>query len=342
MRLSTYKWKVQLLCATLIVLLAGVLSSASPRTRQITAGERTTVKGMILARHGNLVMVREKNSGDPVVVNLLEDTKIERKKRKIEFFRHTSMDATAMVPGLTIEAEGVGNADGQLDAKKISFTPDEFAIQVAEEQQIMASQAATQRAQSTANAGVAAAGDAQSSANQAQSSAKAAQSMADRAQDLANQADAQAQSAADLGIMNAAAVQLINKRVSDLDEYQTVAETAIYFGNDKAVLDGAARQDLDELAAVATSLDSYMIEIAGYASSPGTRKLNQKLSEARAGAVAAYLREAKNVPMRRILAPAGYGATHLFESNADPEDRPLDRRVDVKVLVNKAFGPPAQ
>jgi hypothetical protein len=143
MRLTTYKWKAQLLCASLIVLLAGVLSSTAPRTRQITAGERAMVKGMILSRHGNLVMVRDKNSGEPVVVNLLEDTKIERKKRKIGFFRHTSMDATAMVPGLTIEAEGVGNADGQLDAKKISFTPDEFAIEVAEERQIMANQAAT-------------------------------------------------------------------------------------------------------------------------------------------------------------------------------------------------------
>ena len=64
--------------------------------------------------------------------------------------------------------------------------------------------------------------------------------------------------------------------------------------------------------------------------------MNQQLSEDRAAAVAQYLREAKNVPMRRILAPAGYGATHLFAANADP---PVDRRVDVKVLVNKALGP---
>jgi hypothetical protein len=40
-----------------------------------------------------------------------------------------------MVFGLTIAAEGVGNSKGQLEARKISFTPDEFAIEVAEEQQ---------------------------------------------------------------------------------------------------------------------------------------------------------------------------------------------------------------
>jgi len=55
----------------------------------------------------------------------------------------------------------------------------------------------------------------------------------------------------------------------------------------------------------ATSLDGYMIEIADYASRAGSRKLNQKLSEERAAAVAQYLRETKDVPMRRILVPAG-------------------------------------
>ena len=102
------------------------------------------------------------------------------------------------------------------------------------------------------------------------------------------------------------------------------------------MLDDAAKQELDQLAKVATSLDGYMIEIDGYASNPADRQLSQKLSEERAAAVTDYLRETRNVPMRRILAPAGYGATHLFASSADPDDRPLDRRVDIKVLLNKA------
>jgi hypothetical protein len=44
-----------------------------------------------------------------------------------------------------------------------------------------------------------------------------------------------------------------------------------------------------------------------------------------------------NVPMRRILTPAGYGATHAAATNADPEGRDINRRVDVKVLVNKGL-----
>jgi outer membrane protein OmpA-like peptidoglycan-associated protein len=73
-------------------------------------------------------------------------------------------------------------------------------------------------------------------------------------------------------------------------------------------LDAAAKADLDKLAALALSTDGYMIEIAGYASKTGTKAVNQQLSEDRAAAVANYLRSHGNKLMRRILAPAGYGA----------------------------------
>jgi outer membrane protein OmpA-like peptidoglycan-associated protein len=62
---------------------------------------------------------------------------------------------------------------------------------------------------------------------------------------------------------------------------------------------------------------------------------NQQLSDSRATAVADYLRDSKSVPMRRILAPAGYGASHPL--NNDPENRDINRRVDVKVIVNKGL-----
>jgi hypothetical protein len=64
---------------------------------------------------------------------------------------------------------------------------------------------------------------------------------------------------------------------------------------------------------------------------------NQKLSEDRAESVAKYLRDTQNVPMRRILVPAGYGATHPDAANSDPQGRALNRRVEVKVLVNKGL-----
>ncbi|HEV3332176.1 MAG TPA: OmpA family protein [Bryobacteraceae bacterium] len=290
-----------------------------------------------MSRSGDVITVKDKKSGDLIHIHLFEDTKIERNAGRLLFARHPRMDMTAMVPGLTIDVEGVGNPDGHLNANKISFSPDDFAIAVAEEKQITSNQSATQRAQSTANDGLNTANAAQSSAKGAQSSADRAQSAAGQAQDAADRAGADAQAAGKLGIMDAAAVKMINSRVSDLDDYQTVAETSIYFNSDNTSLDDAGKNSLEQIAKIASSLDGYMIEIAGYASAHGSSQLNQKLSEERAAAVADYLRETGNVPFRRILAPAGYGASHHVPSDALPGDSALDRRVDIKLLVNKAL-----
>jgi outer membrane protein OmpA-like peptidoglycan-associated protein len=326
------KWKMSVFgLAVGFALLVGLTYAGTPGTPQIKADEKSKVSGTIVSRSGDLVKVKEKKSGQTVVVSLTDNTKIERKKGKVEFFRHKDMDATAMVPGLTVEAEGVGNSKGQLVASKITFNPDEFAVEVAEEQQIMANKAAAANAQTTANQGVTAAGKAQESANVAQVSAK-------QAQTSANQAAGTAQAAGDVAVMDAAAIQLVNKRVSDLDDYKTVAEAGIYFDTGKANLDDAAKADLDMVATATKGADGYLIEIAGYASSTGTKQLNQKLSEERSAAVANYLLQKGNIPMRRIVAPAGYGSTHPAAQNTDAQGRALNRRVDVKVLVNKGFG----
>lgn len=332
MILRSEKWKMSVFgLAVGFALLVGLTYAGTPGTPQIKADEKSKVSGTIVSRSGDLVKVKDKKSGQTVVVSLTDNTKIERKKGKVEFFRHKDMDATAMVPGLTIDAEGVGNSKGQLVANKITFLPDEFAVEVAEEQQIMANKAAAANAQTTANQGVTAAGKAQESANVAQVSAK-------QAQTSANQAASTAQAAGDVAVMDAAAIQLVNKRVSDLDDYKTVAEAGIYFDSGKANLDDAAKADLDMVAAATKGVDGYLIEIAGYASSTGTKQLNQKLSEERATVVTNYLLQKGNIPMRRIVAPAGYGSTHPAAQNTDPQGRALNRRVDVKVLVNKGFG----
>jgi outer membrane protein OmpA-like peptidoglycan-associated protein len=217
----------------------------------------------------------------------------------------------------------VGDAKGQLDASKISFDPDAFAIEVAQEQQIQANQAATQQAQATADVGVA--------------GAAVAQGSADQAQHTANQAGKAAVGAGALALADADAVQMVNKRVSDLGDYKTVAQAGIYFPTGVTDLDAAAKADLDKVAQIAMATENYMIEVAGYASTTGTKAENQKLSDARATAVVLYLRNDKSVPMRRILAPAGYGATHPAASNTDSEGRSMNQRVDVKVLVNKGL-----
>jgi outer membrane protein OmpA-like peptidoglycan-associated protein len=327
MRLILSKTPRLLSLSALVLLLAGIAHATSP-IRKFDAGKKAKVTGSIVARNGDLVIIDVKKESTSAIVNITDSTKIEREKSLR--LRRADMDVTAMVPGLTITAEGVGNSKGQLDAGKITFSPDVFAIEVAEEQQIEANKATAGNAQTTANQGVAAAGRAQSSANQAQGTANQAQGTANQAGQLAAAAGAGA-------VMDANAISLVNQRVSDLGDYTTVVEAALFFDPDQSTLSADDKQALNKLASDAMSTQNYMIEIAGYASSTGTKAQNQKLSDERAAAVADYLRNSANVPMRRILAPAGYGATHAAAPNSDPEGRDINRRVDVKVLVNKGL-----
>jgi outer membrane protein OmpA-like peptidoglycan-associated protein len=306
------------------ILLAGIALASVASAQQFTAGEKGTVKGKIIARNGADVEVQDAKTGSLAVVLITDDTRILRTKSKVVFRRHEDMGVTAIVPGLTIKAEGVENTSGRLEASKITFSPDEFAIQVAEEQQILADRSAARQAQSTANDAVAAAGAAQSSADQAQSSAA--------------QAGSTAQVAGVLAMMDATAAAMLNQRVSDLDDYRTVAEAIIYYPPGKYTLDNSARAVLDELAARALSTDGYLIEIAGYASPRGTKASNQQLSEDRAAAVAQYLRNEGDIPLRRIVAPVGYGSTPPYAAGGGAQGRKLDQRVDVKLIVNKGQG----
>jgi outer membrane protein OmpA-like peptidoglycan-associated protein len=322
MKLITSKTlRLRLIYLPALILLIAGLAHASTPTKKFDAGKKAKVTGTIVSRNGDLVTIKVKKESTSAIVNITDNTKIAREKSFR--LRKEDEDVTAMLPGLTISAEGVGNSSGQLDASKISFNPDTFAVEVAEEQQIEANKSAAANAQTTANQGVAAAGHAQTSANQAQSSA--------------NQAGQLAAAAGVGAVADADAIALVNKRVSDLGDYKTVVEAALFFDPDQTTLSADDKKVLDKLASDAMSTQNYMIEIAGYASSTGTKAQNQKLSDERASAVTQYLRNSANVPMRRILAPAGYGATHAAASNADPEGRDINRRVDVKVLVNKGL-----
>lgn len=325
MKLKIMKWSDRGLCCVISTVLFGTLLYAvSTSTSSIAEGAKVKVTGLILSRSGDTVRIKDRKSDQLVVVNITDNTKIERKRGRLPFYRHTEMDVTAMLPGLTIEAEGRGDAKGRLNAEKISFNPDEFAVTVAEQQEIIANGDAAKEADSAAQQGIAAAGQAQSSADQAMVSA--------------SQAGAQAQTAGAISIADAISVSTLNKRVSELDDYKNEFQVDVFFAWDSAVLDEKAKKDLDNLADIAKSLDGYLIEVAGYTSNTLSQDADQKLSEERAAVVAQYLREAKDIPLRRILAPVGYGATHPAVNNKKPYDRELNRHVDIKVLVNKSLG----
>jgi outer membrane protein OmpA-like peptidoglycan-associated protein len=131
----------------------------------------------------------------------------------------------------------------------------------------------------------------------------------------------------------------VDQRVSDLDDYRNEFEVDVFFPEGSTLLDETAKRDLANLADIAKSLSGYMIEISGYAAHyKFSTAEDQRLSEERAAAVARYFLEVKDIPLRRILVPVGYGATHPVAHNDSAQGRDLNRHVDIKVLVNKSVG----
>jgi outer membrane protein OmpA-like peptidoglycan-associated protein len=53
--------------------------------------------------------------------------------------------------------------------------------------------------------------------------------------------------------------------------------------------------------------------------------------------VVGYLQETCRVPLRRILTPAGMGTSQAIAANTTAEGRAENRRVEVKLIVNKAM-----
>jgi len=317
------KFGALLYAIAIVLITSSAFAATTNKTRQFVQGEKAEVSGLIVSRDGDLVRIRAKKADEVIVVSIGDTTHIERKQHRFPFYRHTELDVTALLPGLTIEAEGVGNSNGQLEASKISFTPDDFAIEVAQEQQVLADKSSAQNAQSATN--------------EAATAASTAQSSADQAQNSADQAASQAQAAGVVGLADATAIATVEQRVSDLDKYEIQSETDVFFDRDSAALKDEAKPALADLAKLAKSFHGYLIEISGYASNTLGGKTDQKLSEERAAAVARYFFEVQNIPMRRVLMPVGYGSTHRLANNTDVVGRELNRRVDVKVLVNKSL-----
>jgi len=133
-------------------------------------------------------------------------------------------------------------------------------------------------------------------------------------------------------------IAAVNKRVSNLDDYDLKSETIVWFETGSAQLSQAARQALDAVITNSATLKGYLIEVTGYADTTGTPAVNRPLSAHRAEAVVAYLTEVGKVPLRRILNPTGMGTADAIATNKTPDGRAMNRRAQVRVLLNRTLG----
>lgn len=277
----------------------------------------TKVKGMIISRTGETLIVSSADGKTTVVLD--DNTKVQRPTGA---FRHKTVSAAVLIPGLKVEAEGMTDDQGRLVAKTIRFdTSDLETAQMIQAglhptaEQVSANQQniATNKRNIASNKGDIAGNQQSISSNQ--------QNIA------ANKADIE---------KNIADVEENTKRFTELGEYDVKGQGTINFkvGSAKISADDLGR--LDTLAQKAKDQTGYIIEVMGFTDSTGGAAMNTRLSQARAEAVINYLVQ-HGVPIRHITAPGAYGETNQVASNETASGRAENRRVEVKVLINKGI-----
>lgn len=129
-------------------------------------------------------------------------------------------------------------------------------------------------------------------------------------------------------------------RFGQLDDYYIFDEVTVLFGNGKSAIEPEYQPQLVQLAEKAKTIEAYMIQVIGYASSVGNATVNQKLSEDRAHNVTNFLSQQGNIPLTNVLAPGAMGESRQVGQVGDDqsaEAQANNRRVVVRVLQNKGI-----
>ena len=272
------------------------------------------VQGLIKARNGETMTVQTSDS--PKLVVLLTDYTQVGQVQGVFKARRKKMSMAALIPGLAVKVEGTYNDQQQLVAKSVSFKGDD--LERAESIQAGLHETQVQAQQNKEEL------EKQNAALKAQNEALQ--------QQQAQLAEQQKKIAA-----NKAAVDAAIARFGQLDDYYIFDQLTVYFDNGKVKVEPKYTPQLLTLAEKAKTVNGYMIEVIGYASSAGSVTLNQKLSEDRASAVTNTLIQQGHIPLTRMLAPGAMGESHQVGNDKTAEGQAENRRVVVRVLQNKAI-----
>ncbi len=288
-----------------------LISTLVPLT--LAAQETIKVEGLIKGRSGDLVILQTRDNPD-LVVELTEGTDVGQLQGALKA-RNKKMSMAALIPGLSVKVEG-NYHDGQLIAQKVRFKGNDLKQAEAIEAGMHETKLQAQQNQEELEKHKAEL-DAQKQALK-QQEAKVA----------ANQAAIAA---------NKANIDAAVARFGQLDDYYILDEVTVYFANGKVKVDPKYPPQLLALAEKAKTINGYMIEVKGYASSTGNAASNQKLSENRANNVTNILLQQGKTPLTRMLAPGAMGESEQVGNAKTPEGEAENRRVVVRVLQNKAI-----
>jgi OmpA-OmpF porin, OOP family len=284
------------------------------------SGDKAQVKGMITSRTGETLIVKSA-SGNMTVV-LTDDTRT-KDDRGLFGLEKQEMSSVVLIPGLKVDIDGRSDDKGRVVAKTITVDGDD--LEAAEMIQsglhpTAAQVAANVKAISTNQQGVAS-NQRGISANQTQLAAQKEDIESNEQQITANMQD----------------IEDNTNRFTALSEYDVKGQATVKFKVGSSNISSSDQEQLKQLAQTASGLTGYIIEVTGFADSTGSAAINTKLSEDRAKAVVTYLFQQGSVPLRHIVAPGAMGEYGAAAPNETKAGRAENRRVEVKILVNKGI-----
>jgi outer membrane protein OmpA-like peptidoglycan-associated protein len=307
-----HREKIVVSLMTLLVLASGAAFGAG--------GDKTEVKGMIISRAGDTLLVKS-DAGTTTVV--LTDSTATRDKRGLFGLEKQHLSDAVLIPGLKVDVDGASDDQGRVIATTITTDGDD--LETAEMVQAGLHPTAEQV---EANMQAISTNQKDIAALQGQHAAHVQAVSANQQDIAANKQQIEA---------NIQDIEENTNRFTALSEYDLKGEATVKFNTGSSKISAADQEELKKLAQTATGLNGYIIEVTGYADATGGAEMNTKLSEDRAKAVVIFLMQQGNVPIRHIVAPGAMGEYGPAAPNETKAGRAENRRAEVKVLVNKGI-----
>ena len=325
-KLATLAFVLGFMAATNVVC---TRSAFGQEARKVPNGQQVKkFKGIVTHRESDYFTMSDTMGGPQTTVLLTNETEVKSHKKGV--FRGSKMyEFGHILRGLRLEVDGVGNAEGQLVASNIRFDEQDLRAaqalkatvdpveadlrrQLAEQQAQQEKLAAQlQETHAVAVAARSEAAAAQNSANEANENAKKAQGTADTA----------------------------NNRINGLDDFDVLKTIVVNFATNRFTLTPAAKTAIDEAAdwVKTQNTNGWVVEVIGYADTTGNTLHNRTLGERRANAVIYYLVTEKGLKPHRLVQPFGAGPTDPVADNKTRAGRAKNRRVEIKLMVNKGI-----
>lgn len=279
------------------------------------------VNGIIKSRTGETLLVKT-DAGNDVTVVLTDATRTVDRKGLFGLDKD-QLGNTVLIPGLKVSVEGSPDDQGRVVAKEIITDGDDLEAS----EMIQAGLHPTAE-QVEKNVDTLAAHEGKLGAHDTQLDAHEQRISANQQQSAANKQQIQ---------QNLSSIEEHTRRFQALDDFDVKAEATVNFAVGSSNVSKEDVAKLNELAQAAKGLNGYIVEVVGYADSTGSAAVNTKLSEDRAKQVVTWLMQQGGIPVRHIIAPGAMGEYGSRASNETKKGRAENRRVEVKVLVNKGI-----